>query len=389
MKGRLRAHNGQAMIVMVFALIGLLVAIGVAIDGGRVLLDRRRMQNASDAASLAGARRLAEATCNADSASAADADIYNEVMSYAGKNGVKSADQIEARYVKFAGSIVVECDADVGGGTVPTGAAGVVVTSTVSHGTYFVSVIGIDTAGAMADATAVNGPPIVMGGLRPFGVAAKMVHQMGAGECFTVDFKNCKDDDPDSCQVTDDEGEVIGEHRNWLNLNHLWNQGEDTAFPRATGGSANADDLQRWMSEGWNGNLFADCCWSSGACDWGWMPVDCRWGDFIHAKPGTTSSPINDTPINTEFAIPVFDVVPQYDTIPSPKADGLPQGSNYYYHIVGFAVVTVGSGDADMGAGTIRACFGELITGKGEPAPNPGYGSDVCSLHTMVVGLWR
>jgi hypothetical protein len=175
-----------------------------------------------------------------------------------------------------------------------------------------------------------------------------------------------------------------------MNLDHVWNQGEASAgFPRATGGSGNAADLQEWMAEGWRGTLWADCCWSSSACEWGWMPTGCRYGDFVHAKPGTTSSPIGDVPIDTLFAIPVFDVVPQYSEIPSPKPSALPQGANYYYHIVGFAAVTVASGDASQGGGTIRACFGDLITGEGVPSPNLGFGSDACSMHTMVVGLWR
>ena len=64
-------------------------------------------------------------------------------------------------------------------------------------------------------------------------------------------------------------------------------------------------------------------------------------------------------------------------------------GSDYYYHVVGFATVTVKAGDAQQGAGTIRACVEQVITGLGEPSPNAGFGHDVCRDYTMIVALWE
>jgi uncharacterized membrane protein len=54
----LRPARGQAPTLMVCALVGQLVAVGPAVDRGTAFLERRRMQNAADAAALAGARRL-------------------------------------------------------------------------------------------------------------------------------------------------------------------------------------------------------------------------------------------------------------------------------------------------------------------------------------------
>jgi len=59
MNDRLRhPEAGQALILVLLAMVGLLVVAGLAIDGGTVYLERRRMQNASDAAAREGARHL-------------------------------------------------------------------------------------------------------------------------------------------------------------------------------------------------------------------------------------------------------------------------------------------------------------------------------------------
>ncbi len=368
----LRAERGQAVFIMVFVLVGLLAMLGLAIDGGTVFLERRRMQNAADAAALAGTRLLAEAIC--DEPSADDATIAAEVGHYAEINGVPSGNVV-ADYVDFDESPL----GPVGGGIIITGSTGISVTVEISRSTHFVTLIGIDTAGASADALAMTGAPLSAGGIRPFGVPLQVMQQVGVGDCFTMDFKHCDDDaPPGDCPIKDDAGDTIGHHRNWLNLNHIWNQGEDPDFPRAPSAPGTADDLKNWMANGWDGTIYADCFWP------------CHYGDFIHAKPGTTSSPIGHVPINELFFVPIFDVILQYDQIPAPKAGPAPQGSNYYYHVVGFAPVRVPTGgDADQGQGTIRACVEEVIMGKGQPSPNKGFGSGACATHTMVVTLWR
>jgi Flp pilus assembly protein TadG len=52
-------EKGQAIVVLVLVIIGLLGALALAVDGGMILYDRRSAQNASDAAALAGAFELA------------------------------------------------------------------------------------------------------------------------------------------------------------------------------------------------------------------------------------------------------------------------------------------------------------------------------------------
>jgi hypothetical protein len=55
MKTAHNSHRGQALVIFVFALIGLIGMTGLAIDSGMVFSDRRHAQNAADTAALAGA----------------------------------------------------------------------------------------------------------------------------------------------------------------------------------------------------------------------------------------------------------------------------------------------------------------------------------------------
>jgi hypothetical protein len=52
------SEAGQALVVLTVAMVGLLVVVGLALDGGTAYLERRRMQNAADAGSREGARQL-------------------------------------------------------------------------------------------------------------------------------------------------------------------------------------------------------------------------------------------------------------------------------------------------------------------------------------------
>ena len=196
----LREERGQAMIIMVLALIGLLAMLGLAIDGGVLFLERRRMQNAADAASLAGARQLAEAICAEEMPDATDAAVLAEIINYAETNGVENTDVVRASYVKFENDTVVQFSPPVlvGSGAVPQGASGVAVTTTITRPTYFLGLVGQSTGAAGGSATAVTGPPFIVGGLRPFGIPLDVVQQLSEGDCFEISFgQHCDDQHQD------------------------------------------------------------------------------------------------------------------------------------------------------------------------------------------------
>ena len=367
-----RTERGQALVIMVFAILALLVIAGLAIDGGMVYLERRRMQNAADAAALAGTRKLAEAICGKG---VNDAAIAAEVIHYAETNGVQySSGNIVADYVAFNESVL----GSVGSGAIPAGATGISVTTRISRQTYFVSLIGIDLAGASAGALAMTSRPLVGGGLRPIGIPVEVVEQLGIGGEFTLNFKNCQNNNLEGCIVDYTGGQV--QHRGWLNLAYAWNQTEDPDWPRARDTSADAHVIEDWMELGYGGTFYADCPWA----------VGCRTGDYIHAKPGTNSNVIGAAPVGEIIVAPVFDEVPEYDVIPDPKPGPAHQGASYYYHIVGFAAFEVV--DANQGGGTITGELTSLIMGEGQVSPTAGGGygeADACEYNLQVVTLWR
>ena len=50
-----KGQRGQALIIIAFAIIGLIGMTGLAVDGGMAFSDRRHAQNAADTAAVAGA----------------------------------------------------------------------------------------------------------------------------------------------------------------------------------------------------------------------------------------------------------------------------------------------------------------------------------------------
>jgi hypothetical protein len=372
-----RAQRGQALVIVVVALVGLLAAVGLAIDGGMAFLERRRMQNAADAAALAGTRVLAKAICG--NAGADDGAIHQAVVDYAASNGVQDAvNNLAADYVDFNETTL----SHVGDGSIPTGATGISVTVKIERSTFFVTLIGIHRAGAAAHALALTDvPEMARIPIRPIGVPEELVLNYGQGDAFTIGFKNCNASNSTACYIKDSSGDVIDQHRGWMNIGYMWNLFEASTFPRAvdksagTGGCSSSDPgLQCWMQEGETVDLFS--------------------GDYVHAYPGTNSSAIDEAPLFTDSGVtvllPVYDSVPAYDDIPAPKPDDATQGGGYYYHIVGLVAMHVEW--ANQGNGEVNLTLQEYIVGAGKLNPTAGYGynqTKACETGVQLVTLWR
>ena len=74
-----KAERGQALVVFALVLLGLILAGALAVDVGFVMLERRDEQNAADAAALAGARLLPDASAARSAArSVATANGYTQ-----------------------------------------------------------------------------------------------------------------------------------------------------------------------------------------------------------------------------------------------------------------------------------------------------------------------
>jgi len=394
-----RSEGGQTAVIVAIAVVALLAFAGLAIDGGNVYLNRRRMQNAADAAALAGTRLLAETIC--DHSAGDDAAIAAQVVEYVQRNGVDNADAVTAYYMHFVGNSLVQYDpaVEVGSGSIPTGASGLFVTTVISRPTYFLGLVGQETGGATASATAATGPLLAAGGLKPIGLPHDMVMALSDGDAFTIDMSNnCKNDGDCLVEyIRGDDQHVTHAHRGWLNLAYVWNVTEADAFPRArdanigTGWGVPGSLMNMMTNPDPSLVLYADCLWSGG----------CRTGDFIAAKPGQSWGAVNPgicDQITSEISyFPIFDEVVECETeVPDPKPSCPKQGGQsvgYVYHVVGFATAQITACPHGQGSHTMGFELVETVSGKGQvyPPEADGYdpnGQGGCKFSAQVVTLW-
>jgi len=124
------------VVLVALLLVGLIAMLALVLDGGNMYLQRRRVQNAADAAALAAASRLADEWN--------DTAIQATVTEYAvTRNG---ADTVDAVYLPS--------EEAVGGGYVPANSTGVRVHATRTVSTFFAGVVGLQESTIVADAAA-------------------------------------------------------------------------------------------------------------------------------------------------------------------------------------------------------------------------------------------
>ncbi len=129
-----RDEKGQSMVLIALLAVGLVAFMGLLVDGGRLYASRRQSQNASDAAAFAGARRLAIRTGNGPSD---DAAVQALIFNLARANGVtNTATDVQAYYMYPSSQ-----GPQVGLGTIPGGATGVRVYTTLRIQPFLISVL--------------------------------------------------------------------------------------------------------------------------------------------------------------------------------------------------------------------------------------------------------
>lgn len=148
-------RRGQMLVLFALSLTAIVLVVGLVIDGGNALVQRRGAQNAADFAALAGARIVAEFvggdTVNGTDANARAA-ITNAVAANQGAP-ITFGSPAGPRYVASNGSLL----GFVGTGAIPSTAAGVTLSSSRSWRPYFLGTIGVSSWTASADATATGG----------------------------------------------------------------------------------------------------------------------------------------------------------------------------------------------------------------------------------------
>ncbi|MBI2845860.1 MAG: hypothetical protein HYX86_04875 [Chloroflexi bacterium] len=164
----LSREEGQSLVIIAFALIGLLAFLGLVIDGGLAFALRRQLQNASDSASLAGTRELCARQLRSLTGSADEQAVLREVHEFAEKNSVQDSNaapndginsNVTAYFVNRQGNRV---GTEMGtNGGIPSGARGVQAITRGSRPTLLATFIGQRIQAVAASAIAICRPGFV------------------------------------------------------------------------------------------------------------------------------------------------------------------------------------------------------------------------------------
>ncbi len=158
-------ESGQAIVLVVFAIIGLLAFVALAIDGGNTLTERRRAQNAADAAALAGARTLwLQRTVSNEF----ETPLLQAINTAGEANGIVDTDGVPGNHVN--GNIyafytdrdgnLLPGTSEVGAlGVIPPAAEGIRALTHRDFKAFIAGIIGRPDLEAEADAIAVIIPP--------------------------------------------------------------------------------------------------------------------------------------------------------------------------------------------------------------------------------------
>ncbi|MEO8252338.1 MAG: pilus assembly protein TadG-related protein [Chloroflexota bacterium] len=312
--------RGQ-MIVVVGLLMGVVVfAVGLVIDGGNGLAQRRAAQNASDFASMAGARVVAQ-HIGGNAAAGTDANVQAAIVNEIAQNGgnpITFSAPDGPRYVSGAGALL----GYVGAGTIPgptcavdaSGcAAGVQLSSNRNWKPFFLGVFGINQWATSATATAKggysNGAPLP-GTLFPAGISLAFFQSYPAcdGPISNVPGNACYPEHltPGNLNVPGGFG--------WLKFGcNGYGLGQDP--PANVGGCQN--NVPFLQGEIGPPSQSYGCCTAVGLS--GSL-------DHIGSLPGNKVSADCSYQITNQLIV----TVPIWD-----KAGGT--GSNAWYHIVGYA----------------------------------------------------
>jgi Flp pilus assembly protein TadG len=174
-----RPRHGQTLIFFALSMIVLMGALGLALDGGYNYTQRRAMQNAADAAALAGTKALSGNNSNGFT-------VWDTVKKVAEQNGVTDLSQLTCHYTDNSSSPqeVNTCewfnDQPFTNGY---NVSGVRVRAAERHQTFVMRVLGITTSGSAAVATAqiqaIVSLPNAQAPFLPCGINTKRVDSSG------------------------------------------------------------------------------------------------------------------------------------------------------------------------------------------------------------------
>lgn len=158
-------ERGQAIVILALVMIVLLAFAALAIDGGNAYVERRRSQNAADAAALAGARQIWLQQVDLNSS---ETDLLTVINKAAVNNGVAvgpsatNNPNVIAYYTTNADGTTINPNQIGTLGFIPPGVTGIRVQASREFNTFVGGFLDQSPA-ASAQATAVIVPPVPCG----------------------------------------------------------------------------------------------------------------------------------------------------------------------------------------------------------------------------------
>jgi hypothetical protein len=285
---------GQSVLVIAIVIMILLALVAVVVDVGNAYAHRRMVQNAVDAATLAGARQLGERGMGTPPKAVLQIQVSNAINKFAEDNGL-ARDDVQAWFIDGAGNRVSAVHQLMA--IVPVAAKGVEVQGNLPFETYFAHLIGFPTMTASTSAKAwVLRGPCSGSKLFPIGIDCSVISE----DCQT----GVKTDK--TFTMWDKTKEAPGQF-GWL----YWVDGD---------GNVRGTEPPNQNSN--TTNLRANIEDTSRSGDW-------RKGDWVHGSSGVSFNSVMDAlqAQMTESNRTV--IVPIYDTVAG-------TGDNQVYRIAGF-----------------------------------------------------
>ena len=350
--------RGQILALFALTLTVLILGVGLVVDGGNALVQRRASQNASDFAALAGARIIAEKV-GGDLVSGTDANVQLAMTNAIAANGgtpITFGSPNGPRYIDDNGTLLGYVGTNP---AIPATAGGVKVSSTRSWRPYFLGIIGISNWSASADATATGGFCV---GCAP---APGSLFPAGISLAFFNTYPDC--------------------------AGAISNVPGDPCYPQhLTPGNLNVPGGFGWLSFGCSGYGLGQVAPANvGGCGTSNVfledeigPPSKSYGCCTEVKLSGSPDRIGSLPGNKVAADCSYYIngkitvtVPIWDT-----AGGT--GSNAWYHIVGFAgfQITGCSGGKNL-EGVWREAFFAGPTTTTDPGPGVPHGMGVELVH--------
>jgi Flp pilus assembly protein TadG len=331
LQSTLHRTQGQAAVIIALAIVVLVGAAGLGLDGANAFNQRRNASNAADAAAMSGAdvliREQREDPLDSNGAVA----VRNAVSTYLSNHGIDPTSPNNpwtAYYVDSSGSRIGAVSTS---GSVNTSAKGVSVDLRYTFGTYFMPVLGRSTLTVGGSATAIFGKKKLDGAdILPITMSKQAAEDM-------------KDDEGDTYVFGPDSGA------------HKINPGNfgaisldpDEDDPNRSGSNHDClnpsspppDDNPRYW-------------WCNGT------DHDIEVGDWLYGDPGELSGNVR-TEVQWRIANQPYGLIPVYDT-----SNDL-SGNNTRYRIVGFLVVELTGEHLTGGTKTISAKYKNYVVSTG------------------------